>query len=423
MVWDSDFHLIPRNGRENMQNTPLISIMLNFLVKRKRLLACATFLLSLLALDGDNRLNAQEGQSVEATEVLKLAIAATGGESKWNEVLSIQLQSRSVTSIGGKISQELDRMKYQKFPDKEWIEESKEGNWTQTVFRSADKNLVSKPGKSRKVFSDLEPDAPFLSIVHALLSESDLLDAEVQSQTSGGFIVLTHRKAMDKYLFDPESKLLNSKISKGFYGEQVTRFGKYATFDGLLFATEIESKVPTADYLQLETLSQIRVNGFIPENVFQMDDSLRSIRVGHPAPAFRFQGLEEGEWISNQSMQGKVTLLDFWAKWCGPCVGELASLTELHHQFSAQGFEVVSISLDEKRETIVDFRKNRVAMAWQNGWLSDGFESDLIEMFEVTSLPKTILIDRDGTVLCVDVDCRGTELKARLEKIFGSQPR
>jgi len=384
-------------------------------------LASSTLILFLSILGWSNPSSAQEPKpALKVADVLTLAIAAMGGESKWNRVQTIELQSRSVTSIGDKISQELERLKYQQFPDKEWIEESQQGNWVRTIFRSAEKNVLSKPGKSRKVFSDLNPESPSLSLVHALLSKADLLDAEVQSSEDNRYIALIDRDSKDKYLFDSESKLLSSIVSKGYYGQQITWFRKYMSFDGLLFATEIESKVATADYVQRETFSQIRVNGLIPAHVFQMDDSSRSVRVGKPAPAFSIQRLEDGELISNQSIRGKVTVLDFWATWCGPCVAELESLTELHNRFSEQGFEVVSVSLDEKRDTVVDFKKNRFAMAWPSGWLPDGFESDLIESLEVAALPKTILIDRDGTVLCVDGDCRGKELRIRLEKIFSS---
>jgi len=368
--------------------------------------------------------NAQEPKPVlQVADVLKLAIAAMGGESKWNEVQTIEFQSRSVTFIRDKISQEFDRLRYQQFPANEWIEESQQGNWVRTIFRSAEKNLLSKPGKSRKIFSNLEPEAPTLSLVHSLLSKVKRLDAEVQTSKNNGYVALIDRESKAKYLFDLESKLLDSIVSEGYYGQQITLFRKYSSFDGLLFATEIETKVATAEFVQRETFSQIRVNGSIPEQVFHMDDSLRSVRVGAPAPEFSIQGLEDDQLISNQSIKGKVTLLDFWATWCGPCVAELESLTALHKKFSEQGFAVVSVSLDEKRDTIIDFRKNRFAMAWLNGWLSDGFESDLVELLEVASLPKTILIDRDGTVLCVDGDCRGKELTARLEKIFGAPDR
>lgn len=128
-------------------------------------LASSTLILFLSILGWSNPSSAQEPKpALKVADVLTLAIAAMGGESKWNRVQTIELQSRSVTSIGDKISQELQRLKYQQFPDKEWIEESQQGNWVRTIFRSAEKNVLSKTGKSRKVFSDLKPESPSPSI-------------------------------------------------------------------------------------------------------------------------------------------------------------------------------------------------------------------------------------------------------------------
>ena len=54
-------------------------------------------------------------------------------------------------------------------------------------------------------------------------------------------------------------------------------------------------------------------------------------------------------------MKGKVVLIDFWATWCMPCVGEIPHVKEAYDQFHSKGFEVIGISLDDDKSKLKKF--------------------------------------------------------------------
>ncbi len=71
--------------------------------------------------------------------------------------------------------------------------------------------------------------------------------------------------------------------------------------------------------------------------------------VGQTAPYFEIPDVN-GKLVSLNTFKGKMTLIDFWASWCGPCREENPNLVKAYETFKAKGFEIVSISMDGKKE-------------------------------------------------------------------------
>jgi thiol-disulfide isomerase/thioredoxin len=69
--------------------------------------------------------------------------------------------------------------------------------------------------------------------------------------------------------------------------------------------------------------------------------------VGTPAPDFTLKDLQ-GNDVSLSQFKGKVVLIDFWATWCEPCKVEIPWLIELQQKYSAKGFTVLGIAMDEE---------------------------------------------------------------------------
>ncbi|MBD0278345.1 MAG: AhpC/TSA family protein [Flavisolibacter sp.] len=95
---------------------------------------------------------------------------------------------------------------------------------------------------------------------------------------------------------------------------------------------------------------------------------------------------------------GELTLLDFWASWCGPCRQQNRELVKVFNTYSTKGFTVVSVSLDTNRESWLNAIK-RDKLAWSH--LSDlkGWESIAAKTFHVTAVPMNLLLDAKGCII------------------------
>ncbi len=97
----------------------------------------------------------------------------------------------------------------------------------------------------------------------------------------------------------------------------------------------------------------------------------------------------------NTSSGGRVTLLDFWATWCGPCRHALPGLKQLQAAYGADKVEVISISEDEDEGTWQSF----VAQNQMNWTQRIDSDHQLMRQYGARALPTYVLIGKDGNVV------------------------
>ena len=137
---------------------------------------------------------------------------------------------------------------------------------------------------------------------------------------------------------------------------------------------------------------------------------------GKAAPNFT-QNDVNGKPLSLSDLKGKVVLLDFWASWCGPCRRENPNVVRLYGKYKDAGFTVMSVSLD-KDESLWKQAIEKDGLIWPNH-VSDlkYWSNEASQLYQVTSIPFTVLIDRDGNIITTNI--RGQELEQALISIFG----
>ncbi len=145
------------------------------------------------------------------------------------------------------------------------------------------------------------------------------------------------------------------------------------------------------------------------------------ITAGKPVPSFSVKSLIDSRKIfSNKSLKGKVYLIDFWASWCQPCIGEMPYLHEAYKKYHDKGFEILSLSFDQKAGDIEKFRKAKWPMPWDHSFVDNGFKSDLAKEFQVEGIPKPILVNKDGKIIATESQVRGQNLLEVLNKVYSN---
>ena len=137
-----------------------------------------------------------------------------------------------------------------------------------------------------------------------------------------------------------------------------------------------------------------------------------SMVVGNKFPDFTEKDVT-GKPLSIAGYNGKVVLVDFWATWCGPCVGELPNVLETYKKHHGNGFEIIGVSLDENQGTLTSFTKGK-EMTWQQFFDGKGWQNKLAQKYGITSIPATFLLDGEGKIIAKDL--RGPALEAAVAK-------
>lgn len=125
----------------------------------------------------------------------------------------------------------------------------------------------------------------------------------------------------------------------------------------------------------------------------------------------------EGKLIKVSDFVGKnkVTMIDFWASWCGPCRQEMPNVIKAYNEYRDKGFAVVGVSLDSDKEAWKDAIQ-KLGIPWPQMSDLKGWQSAGAALYNVRSIPATVLIDQDGKIIAKDL--RGEELEAKLKEIL-----
>lgn len=152
----------------------------------------------------------------------------------------------------------------------------------------------------------------------------------------------------------------------------------------------------------------------VGKDIQELVNNASKLAIGQPAPDFSAP-TPEGTEASLKENLGKVTVIDFWAAWCGPCRKENPNVVRIYEKYKDQGLSIIGVSLDRDKD------------AWLKAIADDGltwtqisnlayFSDPIAKEYNINAIPATFILDADGNIAAKDL--RGQELEDKIAELL-----
>jgi len=142
------------------------------------------------------------------------------------------------------------------------------------------------------------------------------------------------------------------------------------------------------------------------------------------APNLEFKNLA-GQTQKIADLRGSITVVNFWATWCGPCREELPLLSKLHQEYAEKKVRFIAISADEAPDKPKNRAKIDQFLSQQHPdmevWL--GADLDMLDRLALGNvLPATVILDEQGEVVArVMGQAHEEDIKVPLEWVLNGK--
>jgi peroxiredoxin len=207
-----------------------------------------------------------------------------------------------------------------------------------------------------------------------------------------------------------------NSFTQKFYGEMIEIINKNPeSFACVAAAVQIDPNLYINECNKLyQRLSVKYKNNPTLNSFYSYVKKFSALSNGSEAPEINLQS-PEGKNISLSSLKGKYVLVDFWASWCKPCLRDMPDVKNLYSKFKSKGFEILGVSLDENKDQWLGAISSN-GLPWLHVSDLGGWKSSAARTYDVTSIPFTVLVDREGKI--IEKGLRGAALEDKLNQIF-----
>lgn len=150
------------------------------------------------------------------------------------------------------------------------------------------------------------------------------------------------------------------------------------------------------------------------KNFIATVDKMKATAIGQPAPEIALPDTT-GQVVKLSSMKGKYVLVDFWAKWCGPCRQENPNVVRVFNKYKDKGFTVFGVSLDRSKEDWLRAIKED-QLTWTHVSDLKYWQSEAARTYNVNGIPFSLLLDPNGVIIAKNL--RGPALEKKIAEVI-----
>ncbi|MFL5763224.1 MAG: TlpA family protein disulfide reductase [Bacteroidia bacterium] len=249
---------------------------------------------------------------------------------------------------------------------------------------------------------DVDLDDPKSIASHLYI---ECLDLYIVNKLSG-------EQKMDSTLKDPDnySAAKDRFILKHFTGEVQTMLTAMEAYD--LIVHQNNTTLGKQVMERYNSHSKDKTYSGILNDVYSLAAKLAP---GNPAPEFTFPD-QNGKSISLKDFKGKIVYLDVWASWCGPCLKEVPYAKTLEEEMKSKDIVFLYVSVDDDENAW----KKKIAekeIAGIHLISKGGFESQIAKSYNIKSIPRYIIIGKDGKIINSFAKRPSGKVKEDLDKL------
>ena len=122
--------------------------------------------------------------------------------------------------------------------------------------------------------------------------------------------------------------------------------------------------------------------------------------------------------VSDYVGKNKLVLIDFWASWCGPCMGEMPYVVKTYESFHNKGLEIVGVSLDKDKASWLQ-AVELTGQKWPQMSDLKGWNSKGAQLYGIQSIPANVLVNEQGEIVAQNLrgDALFKEVESRLAAV------